>query len=119
MMQFLTEVGDFLWGYYTPIVLLFAGLLFTIWTRFSQYTAMTHGVQVVRGLYDDPADPGAINHFQALSAVGHGAYVVLPTPATEHPPATRFPGTRNTGQGTRGEVGARNLDSVSEPATIS
>jgi AGCS family alanine or glycine:cation symporter len=29
---------------------------------------MTHGLAVVRGLYDDPDDPGAINHFQALSA---------------------------------------------------
>ena len=44
------------------------GLLFTIWSRFSQYRALTHGVHVIRGSYDDPRDPGAINHFQALSA---------------------------------------------------
>ncbi|HHN79139.1 MAG TPA: hypothetical protein ENK11_10785, partial [Phycisphaerales bacterium] len=29
---------------------------------------LTHGVGVVRGKYDDHSDPGAINHFQALSA---------------------------------------------------
>ena len=33
---------------------------------------MTHGIQVVRGVYDDPHDPGAINHFQALSAALSG-----------------------------------------------
>ncbi len=29
---------------------------------------MTHGIRVVRGIYDNPDDPGAISHFQALSA---------------------------------------------------
>ena len=67
-MGFIESITGFLWGPWTPWVLLAAGILFTIWTRFTQYTSMTHGVQVVRGLYDDPDDPGAINHFQALSA---------------------------------------------------
>ncbi len=49
-------------------VLLATGILFTIWSRFAQYRALSHGVAVTRGLYDDPDDPGAINHFQALSA---------------------------------------------------
>ncbi|MBT8422884.1 MAG: alanine:cation symporter family protein, partial [Gammaproteobacteria bacterium] len=40
---------------------------FTVWSGFSQYRALTHGVHVIRGRYDDPDDPGAINHFQALS----------------------------------------------------
>jgi alanine or glycine:cation symporter, AGCS family len=40
----------------------------TIWSRFGQYRALTHGFQVIRGRYDEPDDPGAINHFQALSA---------------------------------------------------
>jgi AGCS family alanine or glycine:cation symporter len=60
--------SDILWGPWTPWVLLAAGVLFTIWTKFSQYTVMTHGVEVIRGVYDNPDDPGAINHFQALSA---------------------------------------------------
>ena len=67
-MEFLKTISEFLWGPWTPWILLAAGVLFTVWTRFTQYAAMTHGVQVVRGLYDDPDDPGAINHFQALSA---------------------------------------------------
>ena len=67
-MDFLESVGGILWGPWTPYLLLAAGVLFTIWSRFTQYSAMTHGIQVVRGIYDDPDDPGAINHFQALSA---------------------------------------------------
>ena len=35
---------------------------------FCQFRALTHGTHVLRGRYDDPDDPGAINHFQALSA---------------------------------------------------
>ncbi|MHC4995428.1 MAG: alanine/glycine:cation symporter family protein, partial [Planctomycetota bacterium] len=64
----LEDVGGVLWGPWTPWILLFAGVLFTVWTRFTQYAALTHGVAVVRGKYDSPDDPGAINHFQALSA---------------------------------------------------
>jgi AGCS family alanine or glycine:cation symporter len=61
-------IGTLLWGPWTFFGLLFAGLLFTVWTRFTQYRSMTHGIAVIRGKYDDPDDPGAINHFQALSA---------------------------------------------------
>jgi AGCS family alanine or glycine:cation symporter len=57
-----------LWGTHTFIILLGVGLLFTIWSKFIQYRALTHGVTVIRGKYDDKRDPGAINHFQALSA---------------------------------------------------
>jgi AGCS family alanine or glycine:cation symporter len=60
--------GDILWGPWTFFGLLFTGVLFTIWTKFTQYRSMTHGLAVIRGVYDDPDDPGAINHFQALSA---------------------------------------------------
>jgi AGCS family alanine or glycine:cation symporter len=68
MYGILEDIGGVLWGIWTFWGLLFAGLLFTVWTRFTQYTALTHGVAVVRGKYDSPDDPGAINHFQALSA---------------------------------------------------
>ncbi|MBC8202216.1 MAG: amino acid carrier protein, partial [Planctomycetes bacterium] len=41
---------------------------FTLWTGFGQYRALTHGVEVTRGKFDKKSDPGAISHFQALSA---------------------------------------------------
>ncbi len=61
-------IGEWIWSTPTFVALLGAGVLFTVWTRFTQYRVMTHGLAVVRGIYDDPDDPGAINHFQALSA---------------------------------------------------
>jgi len=66
--NFIEEIGVLIWSPPTFIGLLGAGVLFTLWTRFTQYRVMTHGIDVVRGIYDDPDDPGAINHFQALSA---------------------------------------------------
>ncbi|MCC6907616.1 MAG: sodium:alanine symporter family protein [Phycisphaerales bacterium] len=63
-----TFVDEILWGQHTFVVLLGVGLLFTIWSKFIQFRALTHGVSVIRGKYDDKNDPGAINHFQALSA---------------------------------------------------
>jgi AGCS family alanine or glycine:cation symporter len=66
-MMFLTKVNDVLWADAVLYVLLFVGVLFTIWSAFSQYRALTHGVTVIRGKYDLKTDPGAVNHFQALS----------------------------------------------------
>lgn len=64
----LNAVNGVLWHEYVLYFVLAVGVLFTIWSGFCQYRALTHGVSVVRGKYDDKADPGAINHFQALSA---------------------------------------------------
>ena len=66
--HWIEQIGVWIWGTPTFVGLLGAGVLFTVWTRFTQYRVMTHGLAVVRGIYDDPDDPGAINHFQALSA---------------------------------------------------
>ncbi len=64
----INNLDAILWGKWTMFTLLGMGILFTLWTKFTQYKSLTHGVQVIRGIYDDPDDPGAINHFQALSA---------------------------------------------------
>lgn len=69
LMQWITFLNDqILWHDAVLYVLLGTGILFTFWSGFSQYRALTHGVQVIRGKYDRKDDPGAINHFQALSA---------------------------------------------------
>ncbi len=65
---FVGNLNGVLFSNYTVYALLIVGVLFTIWSGFGQYRALTHGVAVVRGKYDDHNDPGAINHFQALSA---------------------------------------------------
>jgi AGCS family alanine or glycine:cation symporter len=48
-------------------LLVIGGLLLTIYSRFLPFRAMGHAVQVLRGKYDDPNDPGEISHFQALA----------------------------------------------------
>ena len=61
-------VSGFLFQDAFLFVLLGTGVAFTFWSGFCQYRALTHGGAVLRGLYDRAQDPGAINHFQALSA---------------------------------------------------
>jgi AGCS family alanine or glycine:cation symporter len=65
---FLAELNGILWHEYVLYAIVGTGLLFTVWSGFCQYRALTHGPKVISGIYDDPNDPGAINHFQALSA---------------------------------------------------
>jgi len=64
----LATLNGILWHEYVLFAIVGTGVLFTVWSGFSQFRALTHGPKVVRGVYDDPDDPGAINHFQALSA---------------------------------------------------
>jgi alanine or glycine:cation symporter, AGCS family len=66
--RFLTGANSILWHDSVLFFLLGTGLLFTIWSGFSQWRALTHGVRVVRGSYDNKGEPGAISHFQALAA---------------------------------------------------
>ncbi|MDH3615908.1 MAG: amino acid carrier protein [Gammaproteobacteria bacterium] len=64
----LGTINSVLWHEYVLYAIVGTGILFTIWSGFCQYRALSHGPRVLRGVYDDPDDPGAINHFQALSA---------------------------------------------------
>jgi len=64
---FVEGINNVVWHDLALYIVLGVGILFTIWSGFGQYRALTHGVQAVRGKYDHKGDPGAINHFQALS----------------------------------------------------
>ncbi len=57
-----------MWG--TPLVVLLCGggLYFMIYSRMTPYRYFGHAVNILRGKYDDPNDPGDINHFEALSS---------------------------------------------------
>jgi len=70
--QILAAINAVLWNETWIFIIAGTGVLFTFWSGFCQYRALTHGPAVVRGIYDDPGDPGAINHFQALSAALSG-----------------------------------------------
>ena len=66
--QTLANINAVLWNDTWILIIAATGVVFTVWSGFLQYRALAHGPKVVRGVYDDPNDPGAINHFQALSA---------------------------------------------------
>ncbi|MFK7758459.1 MAG: alanine/glycine:cation symporter family protein [Phycisphaerales bacterium] len=68
LMGLLDVVNGVIWHPIVLYVVLGVGILFTIWSGIGQFRALTHGTAVIRGKYDDKDDPGAINHFQALSA---------------------------------------------------
>lgn len=60
--------GNYAWG--TPLLLLLVGggLFFVVNARFQPYKYFRHSIGIISGKYDDPNDPGDINHFQALSS---------------------------------------------------
>lgn len=68
LIDILDRINAVLWHDSVLYVVLAVGILFTVWSGFSQWRSLTHGVAVIAGRYDRPQDPGAINHFQALSA---------------------------------------------------
>lgn len=51
-----------------PFVLLGGGLFLMIYSRFLPFRYLKHAVDVLRGKYDNPDDPGDISHFEALSS---------------------------------------------------
>ena len=66
--QSLTAINSVIWHAYVIYFLLFVGIVFTIWTKFGQLRALTHGYAIVTGKFDKCGGEGSISHFQALSA---------------------------------------------------
>lgn len=64
---FIAEFASFVWGLPLLILLTGGGLFLLIYSRFLPYRYLRHSFQVLRGKYDNPDDPGEINHFKALS----------------------------------------------------
>ena len=50
------------------IVLLLGALIFTFYFRFINIRAFKHSIDIIKGKYDNPDDPGQISHFQALTS---------------------------------------------------
>jgi len=70
MEQFNQLTADFssaVWGLPLLILLIGGGLYLLIRSEFAAFRLLGHAVQVLRGKYDDPNDPGQISHFQALT----------------------------------------------------
>lgn len=54
---------------FPPLIVLWmvgAGVFFTIYLKFINVRGFKHSIDITRGAYDDPDDPGETTHFQAL-----------------------------------------------------
>jgi len=54
------------------IWLLGAGIFFSFYMGFPNIRGFKQSLRIVRGIYDDPKDPGEVTHFQALTAAVSG-----------------------------------------------
>ncbi len=61
------EFSSFIWGLPLLILLIGGGIYLLIRSQFVPFRFFGHAIQVLRGKYDDPNDPGQISHFQALT----------------------------------------------------
>lgn len=64
----LAKFSEYAWGAPLLILLLGGGLFFMVYSRFLPFRYLKHSLDVLRGKYDDPNDPGDISHFEALSS---------------------------------------------------
>lgn len=65
--QMLDVAVGFVWGLPMVILLVGTGLFLTVFMGLPQLRGFRHALDVVRGKFDDPNDPGEISHFQALT----------------------------------------------------
>ncbi|MFH1373523.1 MAG: sodium:alanine symporter family protein [bacterium] len=66
--DFLTSAVDIAWGLPMVILLIAAGVYFTLAGRFLPFWGFRHAIEILRGKLDNPDDPGQISHFRALSS---------------------------------------------------
>ena len=66
--QIISQIDSWIWGPWLMVTLVGCGLFLTIYLKGIQFRGFTHALNVLRGKYDNPDDPGEITHFQALSA---------------------------------------------------
>ncbi|WP_416442651.1 alanine/glycine:cation symporter family protein [Leeuwenhoekiella sp. A16] len=65
--SFIAEIASFVWGLPLLVLLIGGGTFLLIYSRFLPFRYLGHALNVLRGKYDDPNDPGEISHFQALT----------------------------------------------------
>jgi AGCS family alanine or glycine:cation symporter len=65
--RIITGFSDLAWGTPLLILLLGGGLFFLLYSRMLPFRYFRHAIAILLGRYDDPNEPGHINHYQALS----------------------------------------------------
>jgi len=66
--NFLANAVDIAWGLPLVILLVGAGIYFSVACRFLPFRGLKHAFDILCGKYDKDDDPGEISHFQALSS---------------------------------------------------
>jgi len=66
--SFWAHAVDIVWGLPLVILLILAGVYFTLSGGFIPLRGTRHAIDVLRGKFDDPSDPGQISHFRALTS---------------------------------------------------
>lgn len=67
MEQLIKSFSDYAWGLPLVILLIGGGLYLLFLSKFLPFRYIGHAIQILRGKYDDPNDPGQISHFKALT----------------------------------------------------
>lgn len=63
----IVAAANWIWGLPLLILVMGSGLYFLALSRFLPFRYLRHAIDVLRGRYDDPDDPGEISHYEALS----------------------------------------------------
>ena len=61
-----------IWYYPVVFLCIFCGFLFSFRSNFIQFRGFSHAINLIRGVFDNPKEPGQITHFQALMAALSG-----------------------------------------------
>ena len=67
-----TLFANYAWGPWLLCLLLGGGVYFLLISRFAPFLHLGHALDLIRGKYNNPDDPGHITHFSALSAAMAG-----------------------------------------------
>ncbi|MFD1095296.1 alanine/glycine:cation symporter family protein [Salegentibacter chungangensis] len=65
--EIISQFASAVWGLPLVILLIGGGLYLLVLSRFLPFRHLGHSIDLLRGKYNNPNDPGEINHFQALS----------------------------------------------------
>ena len=66
--RFIASFAEIMWGTPLLMLLLGGGIFFTLYSKFIPFRFVYHGINILRGKYDNANDPGQVSHFQALSS---------------------------------------------------
>jgi AGCS family alanine or glycine:cation symporter len=65
--HYIIEFTNIIWGLPLLILLIGGGIFFFFYSGLAPFRYFKHALQILIGKYDNPEDPGDINHYEALS----------------------------------------------------